>query len=401
MQANTVVERIQEALRTQQIAGWLLYDFRGVNPLARSVLGLGQRPCGSRRWFYFVPASGTPTRLVHAIEAEALDSLPGEKKVYRDWRSLHTLLQETLAGSQTVAMEYSPRANNPYVGRVDAGTVELVRECGVEVISSGDLIQLFEARLTPAQWQQHLAADQVTRSAFDMAWAYIRERVENGGSVLEVDVQQRILKHFADAGMFTYSPPSVARQPHNRLPHYETGSAADTAIRAGDLVLIDLWCKANQPDGIYSDLTRMGYVGKQVPTDYAEVFAVVARARDAGIALVRQRFSEQRELQGWEVDRTVREVIEQAGYGEYFLHRTGHSLGAEVHGNGAHLDDLEMHEERRILPGSLFTIEPGIYLDTFGMRSEVDLFVDDSGTVHVTGGPPQTEILAVFDSANA
>ncbi|MCA8982471.1 MAG: aminopeptidase P family protein [Planctomycetaceae bacterium] len=395
MNSTSLIEQIQSAIRSLGWDGWLLYDFRGCNPLARTVLKLHEHPAGSRRWFYYIPAHGSPTRLVHAIETEALASLPGTQRVYRDWRTLQQYLRETLTPGQTIAMEYSPLANNPYVSRIDAGTVELVRACGVQIASSGDLIQQFEACLSPQQWAQHLAADQVTTAAFALAWEFIRTRTADSGTVSEAEVQQRILQHFAENEMVTYSPPIVARQPHNRLPHYETGTGSDTAIRKGDLVLIDLWCKSQLPEGIYSDLTRMGYVGTEIPREYASVFAVVAAARDAGIALVHQRFAEQLPLQGWEVDHAVRHVIEEAGFGDYFLHRTGHSLGAEVHGNGAHLDDLEMHEERRILPRSLFTIEPGIYLESFGIRSEVDVYVDEFLQVHVTGGPAQTTIHSI------
>ncbi len=383
----------QQAVRDADLDGWLLYDFRGGNPLARSVLGLKEKPSGSRRWFYFIPGSGEATKIVHAIEADALDSLPGKKIIYRGWRELHESLASLLADSQTIAMEYSPNANNPYVSRVDGGTIDLVRNQRVEIVSSGNLIQYFETRLTEEQWETHLRADHVTQDSCKLAWEFIEEQVSSRGEVSEQAVCDRITDYFESQEMMTYSPPIVARAPNNRLPHYETGTAKDTAIRAGDLVMIDQWCKMKTPGAIYSDVTRMAYLGESIPEEYEKVFAVVVQARDAGINLVKERFSKNIPLHGWEVDRVVRDVIESAGYGDAFLHRTGHSLGEEVHGNGAHLDDLEMHEDRLILPCTLFTIEPGIYLQDFGVRSEVDLFIDAANEVHVTGGILQREIL--------
>jgi Xaa-Pro aminopeptidase len=239
----------------------------------------------------------------------------------------------------------------------------------------------------------HQQADRVTQDSFKTAWAFIEEQVNQQGKVSERAVCDRITDYFESQNMMTYSPPIVARAPNNRLPHYETGTGDDISIRAGDLVMIDQWCKLKTPGAIYSDVTRMAFVGDEIPTEYAKVFAVVTQARDAGIDLVKQRFSKSVPLYGWEIDRVVRDLIEAAGYGDAFLHRTGHSLGEEVHGNGAHLDDLEMHEDRLILPETLFTIEPGIYLEHFGVRSEVDLFIDSNNEVHVTGGIPQQEIL--------
>ncbi len=383
----------QRAVRDAGLDGWLLYDFRDGNPLARSVLQLSDLHAGSRRWFYFIPSAGEAKKIVHAIEADALDRLPGKKLIYRSWRQLHEALSASLAGSKKIAMEYSPNANNPYVSRVDAGTIELVRSQGVEVVSSGDLVQFFEARMTVEQWEMHLQADRVTQESFKLAWSFIEQRVNRDGSVSEQAVCDQILNYFESQNMMTYSPPIIARAPNNRLPHYETGSGEDTAIRAGDLVMIDQWCKLKSPGSIYSDVTRMAFLGDRLPGEYEKVFAVVRRARDAGIELVKERFSKSVPLYGWEIDRVVRDVIESSGYGEAFLHRTGHSLGEQVHGNGAHLDDLEMHEDRLILPETLFTIEPGVYLDRFGMRSEVDLFIDSNCEVHVTGGNPQQEIL--------
>ena len=387
---------IQDALREFGIDGWLLYDFRGSNVLARRVLGLDDQPAGSRRWACLVPAEGEPRKLVHRIETGALDGVPGSTSVYLAWQEFEAGLKSLVDGLETVAMEYAARGGNPYVSRVDAGTVELVREAGVEIVSSGDLVQRFEATWTPDQWAMHKAAEQVTTAAFGVAWAAIATAVRERGSVEELEIRQVILDHFDANNLVTYHPPIVAVGPHAGNPHYETGTGDVTAIGEGDLVLIDQWGKLDQPNSVYSDLTRMGFVGSEVPERFAEVFGVVAAARDAAIALVTEAFAEDRLLEGWEVDQAAREVIDRAGYGEAYIHRTGHSIGQETHGNGANMDNLETHELRRVMRGTCFSIEPGIYLPEFGIRSEVNVFVDADGTVHVTGGPVQEAIVPVL-----
>lgn len=384
--------KVQSALRDFGFDGWLLYDFRGSNVLARRVLGLEQKPTGSRRWLYFIPASGAPRKLVHRIETGALDDLPGEKTIYLRWQELEAGIQSLVAGCRTVAMEYSPRNANPYVSRVEAGTVELVQSAGINVVSSGDLVQIFEALCDDEQWAMHQAAGIHTDSAYNVAWRFITDEIRRAGSVTELAVQDAIMQHFERHDLTTYSPPIVAVNEHSGDPHYETGTAE---IRAGDFVLIDLWAKLKKPRAVYSDLTRVGYVGETIPEKHVKVFNIVAAARDAAIAFVRKAFAEKRPLHGWEVDDACRAVIEQAGYGPQFVHRTGHSIGQEVHGNGANIDNLETHEERLILPGACFSIEPGIYLSEFGVRCEVDVFIDRQRQVHVTAGEPQREIVRI------
>jgi Xaa-Pro aminopeptidase len=390
---------LQAALRTASIDGWLLYDFRGSNVLARRILDMEQRPIGSRRFFYFIPAQGQPAGLVHRIEAGALDHLPGPKHVYLHWRELEQGVARLLAGTRRVAMEYAPRNSNPYVSRVDAGTIELVRELGVEVVSSGNLIQQFEAAWDDEQWAMHLEAARHTTSAFDRAFGFIARELAAGRRVRESAVQAVILAHFQEHGLVTDHPPIVAVGPHSADPHYATTAATDVEMGEGDLVLIDLWAKLDRPRSVYSDLTRMGYLGRSVPEAYQEVFSIVAQARDAAISCVRDAYRAGRPLPGWKVDQAARDVIEAAGYGPQFVHRTGHSIGQETHGNGANMDNLETHEERLVLPRTCFSIEPGIYLSEFGVRSEVNVFVDAGGEVHVTGGPAQREILAVLRDA--
>jgi Xaa-Pro dipeptidase len=387
---------IQAAIRQFGLDGWLLYDFRGSNVLARRVLDLDARPITSRRFFYLVPADGAPRKIVHRIETGALDHLPGEKTVYLRWQELEAALRDAVGGIRRLAMEYAPGVSNPYISRVDAGTVEAIRSFGPEIASSGDLIQLFEATWDDDQWRMHLEADGHTRAAFDLAWRLIAEHVRAGRTITECQVQAAIMDHFGKNGLTTYSPPIVGVGPHGGDPHFENSPENDTPIREGDFVLIDLWARMDRPRAVYSDLTRVGYVGKEVPEKYETVFQVVAKARDAAIAAVRDAFDAGRPLKGFEVDDACRRVIDDAGYGQYFIHRTGHSIGQETHGNGANMDNLETHEERLVLPRTCFSVEPGIYLDEFGVRSEVNVFVDAGGTVHVTGGPPQERVLAVL-----
>jgi Xaa-Pro dipeptidase len=386
---------IQAALREFGLDGWLFYDFRGSNVLARRILDMDDTSPGTRRFLYLVPTEGMPRKLVHRIEPGALDHLPGEKQVYLRWQELEAGVKSLVGGLGRVAMEYSPRNANPYIARVDAGTVELVRGFGVEVVPSGDLIQLFEATWDDEQWRMHREAETHTGSAYDLAWGLIAASTRNGGTVGESEVQDAIMDHFHDHGLTTYHPPIVAVGPHSGDPHYTPNPDEDTPIRLGDFVLIDLWAKLDRPRAVYSDLTRVGFVGETVPARFEEVFQIVARARDAAIALVRVAFSASRPLRGWEVDAAARRVIDEAGYGPQFVHRTGHNIGQETHGNGANMDDLETHDERLVLPRTCFSIEPGIYLPEFGVRSEVNVFIDADGQVHVTGGL-QTRVVPIL-----
>lgn len=390
------LKAIQAALQEFGLDGWLLYDFRGSNLPARKVLQIDGKGMGSRRLLYAIPSHGEPRKLVHRIESGALDHLPGEKTIYLKWQELEDGIKHLLSGMKNVAMEYSPRNANPYVGRVDAGTVELVRSFGVEPVGSGDLIQLFEASWSDDQIRLHYAAEKVTTSAYDMAWALITERVKAGSTITEMQVQQAIMDHFEKHGMVANHGPIVGVNGHGGDPHYEPSLENDTPIREGDYVLLDLWAKSKEPGGVYSDLTRVAYVGKQVPSYYEEIFQIVAGARDAAVSTVTDAFAAGRPLRGWEVDRACRNVIEAAGYGDKFVHRTGHSMGMESpHGNGANMDDLETHEERLVLPRTAFSVEPGIYLQEFGVRSEINVLITPDRKVCVTGGLQKT-VLALL-----
>lgn len=390
------VETIQQKLQEFGIDGWLLYDFRFCNPLARRVLGLSEKLFLSRRWFYFIPASGEPVKINHKIEPEALAGFPGSQIVYLRWQELEKALSVALAGKRRIAMEYSPNNAIPYLSRVDAGTVEFVKSLDKEIVSSGDLIQIFESCLNKEQFQNHLDAAVHTREAYEVVFRFIADSIRKKIEIKESSVIQVILDHFAKHNLYTDHPPIVGVNSHSGDPHYSTTSETDQIIREGDFILIDLWAKYNVPNGVYSDLTRTGFVGTEVPEKFTKIFDIVASARNTAIEKIKSTFAKGIIVEGWEIDNATREVIEKAGYGPYFCHRTGHSIGKEVHGNGANIDGLETNDTRKIQPGSLFSIEPGIYLQEFGVRSEINIFVDWQKNVHVTGGEPQKFIVPIL-----
>jgi Xaa-Pro dipeptidase len=388
------LDSIQNALRKAGLDGWLLYDFRGLNPIARRIVGFDTRQSATRRWFYLIPAKGEPTGLVHAIEKQSLGAAPGGRLVYRSWRELESHLAAGLSGMKRVAMEYSPRAAIPYVSRVDAGTVEMIRALGPEVVSSADLVQQFEARWTPAQKTLHDQAARDTLLAKDEAFALVKERQRAGLRVTESEIQAFIQSRFDARGLVTDHPCIVAVNDHASDPHFETAAGPhDREIRRGDLLLIDLWAKvANDERAVYYDATWMAYCGSEVPSRMQEVWEAVRGARDAAVAFVETAAAERRVVKGAEVDDVSRAYIEERGFGPYFLHRTGHSIGAEVHGNGVNIDNLETRDERTLIPGICFSIEPGVYLPEFGVRSEIDMYMDD-GRAYVTGDIQRALVL--------
>jgi len=382
---------IQQALREDGLDGWLLYDFHGSNPIARKIAGLSDTAkLTTRRWYYLVPASGEPRALVHRIERSTLAHLPGERRIYSGRAELEAGLGELVRGMRRVAMEYSPACAIPYLSRVDAGTVERIRSLGAEVVSSGDLVQRFEAVWDPGALEAHRAASQHLYAIKDRTFELIRNRVA-GGTLTEYQVQRKMVEWFREAGLVTDCAPVVAAQESSGNPHYLPTAADHRPIRSGQVVLLDLWGKLDRPGAVYADITWVGFTGPAVPAEAAAVFGAAREARDAAIALVDERVSARRPISGWEVDRAARNVIGAAGYGDCFVHRTGHSLGEEVHGNGVHMDDYETHDDRRLIAGTGFTIEPGIYLDDFGVRTEINMHVG-SVDAAVTG-PLQTEIV--------
>jgi Xaa-Pro aminopeptidase len=384
---------IQKALRSQKLDGWLFYDILHRDPIAYRVLGL-DHALAKRRWFYMIPAKGAPRKLVHRIEAGALDSLPGEKMVYAAADELAKNLKRLVGRAKKVAMQYSPKNLIPYISLVDAGTIELIRAQGCKVVSSADLVQQFEAAWTPEQLESHRAAGQAIDRITLAAFVEAAQRVRAGEAFTEYDLQQWMLEQFRAAGVTSDSPPIVAVGPHSGDPHYEPRASGSAPVREGDLLLLDVWAKTPAPNSVFYDITWMGYLGAKVPEKFAMIFSIVRDARDAAVAFVQTNVKAGRAIEGWQVDRAARGVIRKAGYGKYFVHRTGHSIGQEVHGAGANMDGLETRDVRRIIPHTCFSIEPGIYLPEFGVRSEVNVYVDQGGAI-VTGAI-QNEILALL-----
>ena len=365
---------IQAALRERNIDAWLFYDHHHRDPIAYRVLGLSASLMVTRRWFYLIPANGEPAKLVHRIEAGHLDTLPGSKRVYSGWQELFDQIKSFLADYRTIAMQYSPNNLVFTVSLVDAGTMDLVRGLGKNVVSAADLIAQFEATWTDEQIQSHYAARDAVDSITAAAFAEIGRRVRNGGTT-EHAMQQWLLEAFQRENLVTDDPPVVAVNANSGNPHYEPHAESSARIREGDFVLLDIWGKKNTPGAVYYDITWTGYVGKAPSEKQHEVFQIVRDARDAGVKTVLDAIAAGQRIAGWQVDRATRDHIKKAGYGDYFIHRTGHSIGTDVHSNGANMDDLEIHDERQILPNSCFSIEPGIYLPEFGVRSEVNVLV--------------------------
>ncbi len=390
----TNIQEIQKQLRASGIDGWLFYDIHQRDPIAYRVLGLGDAHA-KRRWFYLIPSRGAPRKLVHRIEAGMLDSLPGKKQAYSARQELEQGLGRLLDGAKVVAMQYSPRNENPYVGMVDAGTVELVRSKKAKVVSSADLVQKFEARWTAAQFRSHLAAgreiDRITAAAFDRAADFLRRKRR----LTEYDLQQWMWDKFAEAGVTADGPAIVATGPNSANPHYEPTAKKSAVIRPGNVLLLDVWGKMkDDPAGVYYDITWTAFAGDRIPPAVDRIYKIVRGARDAAVQFVQNAVAEGRNIEGWQVDRACRSVIEKAGYGRWFTHRTGHNIGREVHGNGANMDDMEMHDTRSVIPQTCFSVEPGIYLPKFGVRSEVDVYVDDR-RARVTGAV-QTEMIPLL-----
>ena len=388
------VAAIQRALAADRLDGWLLYDFHGSNPIAAQLAGLtGGVHMTTRRWYYLIPADGEPRALVHAIEKNNLDHLQGTKAVYAGRLQLESGLRQLLAGVRRVAMEYSPKCAIPYISRVDAGTVEAVRELGVEIVSSGDLVQRFEATWTAAQLASHRAAADALYRIKDRAFEDAAAALAAGRNQTEYDLQQKMAGWFREEGLISDAPPVVAIGANAGNPHYLPTAAQSKAIVPDEVLLLDLWGKTTEPGAVFADITWVAVTGNRVPSEPERAFQAVVAARDEAVRTVEDAVSAGRELRGWQVDRAARQVLEAAGYGSRILHRTGHSLGENVHGNGTHLDDYETHDDRRLLPGTGFTVEPGLYFENFGVRTEINVYHGEHEAV-VTG-PRQARILTL------
>lgn len=392
-----MIADIQQALRQEELAGWLFYDFRQSNPLAYQILGVSQQTFYSRRWFYFVPARGTPTALVSAVEAHVLQELPGQRLIFSTWQQMHAHLGSLLTPHTRIAMEYSPMNAIPYIARVDAGTVELVRSFGVEVLSSANIAQRFIAQLSAAQMESHREAGRRLMAAKDALLHQLSADLRSGAPLDEYSVQQRFAALIQQQGLVQDGGPLVAVNGNASNPHYTPDVLTNSPIQRGDLLLLDFWAHMPTPEAIFADYTWMCFAGTQeeIPARQREVFDVVRQARDAGVHAIQQRLAAGTAVQGCQVDDVVRQVIAGANYGPFFVHRTGHSIGTVEHGNGANLDNFETLDERQLLPSTCCSVEPGIYLPDFGVRSEINLLIHERD-VEVTGMPAQTEIVPLL-----
>ena len=385
---------IQQQLQAENLDGWLLYDHHVRDPIAYRVLGMELPGHVSRRWYCWLPARGEPVKLAHRVEPKMIDAAPGEKRLYSSWQEQRQTLGEILAGAKRVAMQFSPECMIPAISLVDAGTVDLVRGLGVEVVSSAALVQHFEARWSDEQREMHFEAgsrvDRVRREAFER----IGDKLRSGSAVNEWEIARFILDRFAEEGMITASGPAVAVNQNSGNPHYGPTPERHAPIERADFVLIDLWAKLDRPRSVYYDITWTGFCGAEPPSAIQNVFEIVVAARDAALQAVDAAIRGGRTIRGFEVDDITRESIAKSCFGDNFVHRTGHSIGEEVHGNGANIDNLETHDDRPLIPRTCFSIEPGVYLDSFGVRSEIDCYVSESGAAAT--GEIQAEIVRIL-----
>ena len=391
------ISEIQSLLSTLEIEAWLLYDFRGINPISQNVAGFAEKNI-TRRWFCLIPTDGAPRWLIHRIETSNFTDVPGSVSLYAGWQELNDEMPKLLAGISSVAMEYSPNASIPYISRVDAGTLEWVRSFDVEIVSSGELAQHIEARLTNAQYEGHVKSAQQVLQTKDYAFAWIGDQLKTGNTITEYEVQQLILNQFDEMDLIADHPPIVAVNANSGDPHYAPTADRTQEIQKGDFILIDLWAKQEAPDAVFADTTWVAYAGSSVPDKYVEIFEIVREARDRAVAFIREKWSANEPIPGYTVDDCVRGYISEKGYGEYFIHRTGHNIGPVIHGNGVNLDNLETQDSRLLIPGICFSIEPGIYLSDFGVRTEIDVFLTGAGRdgVELTTAPVQNRVLPLL-----
>ena len=391
------IREIQTELAALELDAWLLYDFRGINPIAQNVAGLADAHI-TRRWFCLIPAHGEPRWLVHKIETSNFVGVPGTVALYAGWEELNAAIRALLAGVKTLAMEYSPNAEIPYISRVDAGTLEWIRSMGIEVHTSAELAQRMEARLSEAQATGHQTSARFVLQAKDYAFTWIGSQLRDGKTITEYDVQQVILGQFDEMDLVTDHPPIVAANAKSSDPHYAPTSTDTQEIKIGDFILIDLWAKQKDPDAVFADTTWVAYAGKTVPGRYVEIFDIVKEARDRAVRFIREKWDADAPIHGYEVDDCVRAYITEKGYGDFFIHRTGHNIGTVIHGNGVNLDNLETRDARALISGICFSIEPGIYLTDFGVRTEIDVFLAGPGRdgVKVTTAPVQNRVLPLL-----
>jgi len=378
---------IQSALAEQKLDGWLFCDHHRRDATAYGILGLSSRQMASRRWFYWLPAKGEPVKLAHRVEPRMLDALPGRQEHYLAWTELHQKLKAMVGGAKTIAMQYSPENNIPYIGLVDAGTVELIRSFGPTVVTSADLVQRFEATFGADGLKSHAWAGERVQQIKEESFASMASALSAGSRVSEYEFKEQIVRRFAEEGLTCEGEsPIVGFNDHPADPHFEPTQANAFTLKKGDTILLDLWARRMEPVGVYYDITWCAFAGDAPPAKYVEIFRVARDARDAAVLFVSKRLDAGTPVHGYEVDDACRKVVKDAGYGDFFLHRTGHSIGTTVHGNGANIDNLETRDDRLIVPGTCFSIEPGIYLaGSMAVRTEVDVYVTTAGKAEIVG----------------
>ena len=386
---------IRKAMMHSKIDGWLFYDFHGNDPIGKSILNISLTSIQSRRWYYYIPADGVPVKIVHSIEREVLDHLPGKKEVYLSWLEMEKKIQDLFKGKEKIATQYSPKNAIPYISRIDAGTFELLKGFKLKLVSSADLVQQFEARLTKGQLNTHINAAKILYEIIEKSFKLIKQKTTKHQEVNEYLIQKFMMDEIKSNGLIFDHPPLVATGENSGNPHYCPSKDQFSPIYPNSIVQFDVFAKENEEDAIYADISWVGFVGKAVPEEYLKIFDIIKKARDRAVEFIDQSIKNQKPIGGWQVDDVARGVVKDAGYESYFLHRTGHSIGREIHANGANIDNLETKDERKIIPGTCFSIEPGIYFSEFGMRTEINVYVDKKGA-HVYTKPIQQNILPIL-----
>ena len=391
------LSEIQSALTELKIEAWLLYDFRGINPISQNAAGLTGKNI-TRRWYCLITPQDEPHWLIHKIETSNFTDVPGKVSLYAGWQELNKEMQSLLSNVKSVAMEYSPNAAIPYISRVDAGTLEWIRSFGVEIHSSAELAQYIEARLSEEQFFGHQKSAHLVLQAKDYAFKWIGDQLKAGNNITEYEVQQQIMNQFDQMELVTNHPPIVAVNANSADPHYAPSDTITERIQPNDFILIDLWAKQKDSDAVFADTTWVAYAGSRVPDKYVKIFEIVREARDRAVSFIQKKWEANEPIPGYAVDDCVRGYITKKGYGEYFIHRTGHNIGTVIHGNGANLDNLETRDERILIQGVCFSIEPGIYLPDFGVRTEIDVFLAEQGKagVKLTTAPVQNQVLPLL-----
>ena len=386
---------IQAALAKQKVDGWLFCDHHRRDPMAYRILGLPDHGMATRRWFYWLPTTGEPVKLAHRVEPRTLDALPGRQEFFLGWAELHQKLKMMVGSAKTIAMQYSPDNNIPYIGLVDAGTVELIRSFGPKVVTSADLVQQFEATYGAEGLASHTWAGERVQKIKNEAFAAMTKALTSGTKVTEFEFKEQIVRRFAEEGLTSQGEsPIVGFNDHPADPHFEPVAATSYTLKQGDTILLDLWARRIEPVGVYYDITWCAFAGSAPPPKYVEIFKVARDARDAAVDFVTRRLDAGTPVHGYEVDDACRKVVKDGGYGDAFLHRTGHSIGTSVHGNGANIDNLETKDERLIVPGTCFSVEPGIYLaGSMAVRTEVDVYVTPAGKATVVGDVQRDLVL--------